>query len=208
MKLQISIDLVRTPEALDMVGKISDIIDIVEVGTPMIVREGMLPVQSIREKYPDVTILADVKIMDGGEIEASDAFKAGADIVTVLALAEDETILGVVKAAKDYGKETMADMICVKNIEQRALELEAMGIDSICIHTAVDVQKSGKGPYNDLALITPLLKKSKTALAGGVSMQSIPLFRHLKPDIVVVGGALTKQADIRQAVIEMLDALK
>ena len=208
MKLQLSIDMIRTSEALEMVEKISDVIDIVEIGTPMIVREGMLPVQKLREKYPQIPILADVKIMDGGEIEATDAFEAGADIVTVLALAEDETIKGVVKSAKRFGKETMADMICVQNIEQRAIELEEMGIDYICIHTAVDAQSSGKSPYNDLALVTPVLKKSKTALAGGVNMQSIPIFKDLKPAIVVVGGALTNQADIRQGVIAMQGALE
>lgn len=207
MKLQISLDMIRTPEALSLAEKISDVIDIIEVGTPMIVREGMTPVQKLKESYPKIPILADVKIMDGGEIEATDAFEAGADIVTVLALAEDETIKGVVKSARRFGKETMADMICVQNMEQRAIELEEMGIDYICIHTAVDAQSSGKSPYNDLSLVAPVLKKSKTALAGGVNIQSIPLFKDLKPAIVVVGGALTNQADIRQAVIEMQEAL-
>ena len=208
MKLQISIDMIRTHQALIMVDEIFDIVDIVEVGTPMIVREGMLPVIELRKQFPDITILADVKIMDGGEIEATDAFEAGADIVTVLALAEDETIQGVVKTAKKFGKETMADMICVKDIEQRALELESMDIDYICIHTAVDAQSSGKSPYDDLAKISPILTKSKAALAGGVNIQSIPLFKNLQPAVVVVGGALTSKADIREAVLEMLEELK
>jgi len=46
-------------------------------------------------------LLADTKIVDGGEIEAADAFAAGANIVTVLGVAEDETIRGVVRAAEN-----------------------------------------------------------------------------------------------------------
>ncbi len=208
MMLQLSLDMVRAQEALQMVKKIHDIIDVVEVGTPMIVREGMFPVQLLRKHYPSLTLLADVKIMDGGEIEATDAFEAGADIVTVLALAEDETIRGVVNTAKRFGKKTMADMICVQDIKKRAAELDAMGLDYICIHTAVDVQSTGKSPYDDLALLKPVLKNASSALAGGVNLKSVPLFRDLQPAIVVVGGAITKQADLRKAVEDMQSALK
>lgn len=208
MKLQISIDMVRTPEALDMVEKIHDIIDIVEVGTPMIVREGMVPVMEIRAKYPHAVVLADTKIVDGGEIEASDAFEAGADIVTVLGVAEDETIQGVVRAAKKFGGKTMVDLLCVPDIPERAAQLDTMGVDYICVHTAIDVQKSGRNPYHDLALLQPVLKQAKTALAGGVSIASIPMFQELNPEIVIVGGALTRQPDIRKAVLEMQAALQ
>ena len=70
MKLQIALDLVDTNTALKMVEKIQDIIDIVEIGTPMIVKEGMAPVKAMKEKFPQVTVLADVKIADGGAIES------------------------------------------------------------------------------------------------------------------------------------------
>lgn len=208
MKLQLSIDLVRTPEAMDMVDRVHDIIDIVEVGTPMIMREGMYPVQEIRAKYPDVCLLADTKIVDGGNIEATDAFEAGADIVTVLGVSEDETIHGVVKAARKFGGKVMVDLICVANIPERAAQLDEMGVDYICVHTAVDVQQTGRSPYADLALLKPVLQNAKTALAGGVKISTIPLFRDMDPEIVVVGGALTKQPDIRKACEEMQAALK
>jgi 3-hexulose-6-phosphate synthase len=74
MKLQIAIDMVNAETALKMVKEIQDVIDIVEVGTPMIVREGMFPVRLIKEKFPKVTVLADAKIVDGGDIESEDAF--------------------------------------------------------------------------------------------------------------------------------------
>lgn len=207
MKLQLSMDLIRTPEALKMVEQIHDVIDIVEIGTPMIVREGMVPVMEIRKQYPDVVLLADTKIVDGGEIEAADAFAAGADIVTVLGVAEDETIRGVVRAAEKFGGKVLVDLICVQDIAARAAQLDQMGVDYICVHTAVDVQSTGRSPYADLALLTPVLKQAKTALAGGVKLSAIPLFRHLEPEIVVVGGALTSRPDIRAAVLEMQAAL-
>lgn len=207
MKLQIAIDLVSAREALIMAGQIYDIIDIIEIGTPVIIREGMTAVRQMKAKYPHCTILADTKIVDGGSIEAGDAFEAGADIVTVLALAANETIESVVKTAKIYGRKTMADMICVTDIAKRAKELDQLGLDYICVHTAVDVQSTGQSPYQDLTTILPLLHNSKSAVAGGVNLEAIPLLKHLNPEVIVAGGSLTKRLDLRNAVNEMQAAM-
>lgn len=204
MKLQIALDTVRTDKALIMVEKIYDIIDIIEIGTPMIVREGMKPVEEIKAKYPTVTLLADTKIVDGGEIESTDAFTSGADIVTVLAFADDSTIKAVVDTAKKFHGKVMADMICIQDIETRALELDALGIDFVCIHTAVDVQTTGKTPFKELSQLTKVIDPKKSAVAGGVKLSTIKQAKEFNPGIVIVGGALTNEPDLRQAVKTML----
>ena len=52
----------------------------------------MEAVRRIERSFTAKTLLADLKIMDAGEGEASLAFEAGAGIVTVLGVAHDETI--------------------------------------------------------------------------------------------------------------------
>ena len=208
MKLQIAIDMVDAETALRMVKEIHDVIDIVEIGTPMIVREGMLAVRLIKASYPNVVVLADAKIMDGGYIESEDIFEAGADMVTVLAVADIATIQAVVNTARKHGKQTMADMICVSNVEKRASELDNIGLDYICIHTAIDVQNTGKTPFDELAKIMKVLKNTKAAVAGGISIKTIPLIKKIGPEIVVAGSALTKAANLRAAVVEIEEAIK
>ncbi len=208
MKLQIAIDMVDAETALRMVKEIHDVIDIVEIGTPMIVREGMLAVRLIKANYPNVVVLADAKIMDGGYIESEDIFEAGADMVTVLAVADIATIQAVVNTARKHGKQAMADMICVSNVEKRARELDNIGLDYICIHTATDVQNTGKTPFDELAKIMKVLKNTKAAVAGGISIKTIPLIKKIGPEIVVAGGALTKAANLRAAVVEIEEAIK
>jgi 3-hexulose-6-phosphate synthase len=203
MKLQIAIDSVRVETALKMVEEIHDIIDIVEVGTPMIMREGMLPVRMIKEKYPGLVVLADTKIVDGGDIESEDAYEAGADIVTVLAVSADATIRAVVNTARKHGKKAMADMISVEDVAKRAVELDQLDLDYICLHTAVDVQNTGKTPLDELIRVMTVLKTAKAAVAGGINMKTIYATIKIGPEIVVVGGALTKAPDLRAAVIEM-----
>lgn len=208
MKLQVALDLVDTRQALEIVNKIHDLVDIIEVGTPMIMREGMLPVSMIKAAFPQVAVLADSKIMDAGELEAGEAFKAGADIVTVLAVAADITLQSVVKAARKHGRQVMADLTCVEDPVSRAARLDELDIDYVCVHTGVDEQKSGKTPLDDLKRVMQVLHHSKAAVAGGIHLGSMPAVKAVGPEIVVVGGAVSQASDLRQAVMALKQAMQ
>ena len=54
-------------------------ISIIEVGTPLIISEGCKAVETIKRKYPQKTVFADIKVMDGGSVVPKIAFSAGAD---------------------------------------------------------------------------------------------------------------------------------
>ena len=100
--VQISLDLTNIDDAL----KTAEIalragVDWLEVGTPLIIAEGMNGVRELRKKYPDVPIVADLKTMDGGWLEAELMAKAGATHVVVMGQAHCETIELVVRAGKD-----------------------------------------------------------------------------------------------------------
>lgn len=208
MKLQIAIDNAGTDNILETVDKIADVIDIVEVGTPMIIREGQTAVRLIKEKYPDLTVLSDSKIVDGGVLECEYAVKAGADIITVLAMAANETITDVIKTAHQSGRKAMADLIGVKNIQERARELQELGIDYIAVHTAFDVQKKGRTPLGDLKELLQAVPADMCAVAGGVNLKTLPDYVELNPAIIIAGGALYNAPDVRKAVLEMKAMLK
>ena len=95
MKLQVAFDIQHSDEVLKLVEVNGDLIDIVEIGTPLIIKEGLKSVQKIKKEYPNQTVLADLKIMDAGLLEAQIGFDAGADIVSVLGLASKKTLSSV-----------------------------------------------------------------------------------------------------------------
>ena len=105
MKLQIALDDVTLEGALELVKKVRDYIDIIEIGTPFVYEYGMQAVRTMKEHFPDKEILADMKIMDAGYYEAEEALKAGADYVTVLGVTDNLTIQGCKEAAEKYGYE-------------------------------------------------------------------------------------------------------
>jgi 3-hexulose-6-phosphate synthase len=59
-KLQVAIDLLSTTEALALVAKIAPYIDIIELGTPLIKKEGLAVVTAMKAAYPDKLVFADL----------------------------------------------------------------------------------------------------------------------------------------------------
>jgi 3-hexulose-6-phosphate synthase len=194
MKLQVALDgtLEQATAILDGAARL---VDIAEIGTPLIYREGMGAVRTLRGRFPNLTLLVDLKIMDAGDEEASIGFEAGGDVVTVLGVTQDATIRGAVTAARRYGKQVMADLMQVANPVERGRELLAMGCDYLCVHTAYDVQSAEVTPLATLMALRHGLPDAPLAAAGGIQVANLDAILALQPAIVIVGGAITRAAN-------------
>lgn len=208
MELQLALDLVDIPQAKQLVKEVESYIDIVEIGTPVVINEGLRAVKEIKEAFPNLKVLADLKIMDAAGYEVMKASEAGADIVTVLGVSEDMTIKGAVEEARKQGKQILVDMISVKNLEKRAQEIDALGVDYICVHTGYDLQAVGKNSFDDLLTIKRVVKQAKTAIAGGIKLSTLPEVIKADPDLVIVGGGITGQENKQAAAAEMQKMIK
>ena len=208
MKLQAALDTLSLEECEKLLSETRGSIDIAEVGTPFVIEEGMRPVRVFKEKFPGIEVLADVKIMDAGEYEADKCFEAGADICTVLGVSNNATIEGVVRSAKRHGKKVMVDMIEVGDLAARAKEIDAMGVDYICVHTAFDVQKTGQDPLDELRVLNRVIQNAKSAVAGGVKLSTIDAIVEEGAEIIVVGGFICNAEDRAATARELKAHLK
>ena len=207
MKLQIAVDIADTQRIIQIADQIHDVIDIYEVGTPVMMKEGLVPVRALKEKYPGLTVLADSKIMDGGALEAEDICRAGADIMTVLAVSDNTTIQEVIDTAHRFGKKVLVDLMCIHDIPARSREVTQMGADYVCVHTGTDMQKRGRTPLRDLTELVSAIDPGKAAVAGGVKLETLDSYKALAPGIIIAGSALYNAEDIRAAVLEMKEAM-
>lgn len=208
MELQLALDLVNIPEAIELIKEVEDHIDIVEIGTPVVINEGLRAVKEVKAAYPNLKVLADLKIMDAAGYEVMKASEAGADIVTILGAAEDMSIKGAVEEAKKQGKKILVDMIAVKDLAGRAKEVDALGVDYICVHTGYDLQAVGKNSFEDLQTIKSVVKNAKTAIAGGIKLDTLSEVINVQPDLVIVGGGITGQEDKKTAAAKMQQMIK
>lgn len=195
MKLQLALDEKRLVDALLFTEKIAEYVDIIEIGTPFVIDEGMRAVREFRKYFPDKEILADLKIMDGGFYESALAFEAGADYVTVLGVTDILTAKACVGAAEKYHKQVVVDMICVADLPVKIKEMEAIHAHVIAVHTGADQQAAGRRPIEDLKVMKAHAKEAKISVAGGINSQTIALYVAQKPDIVIVGSAIGRAKD-------------
>ncbi|HZG71154.1 MAG TPA: 3-hexulose-6-phosphate synthase [Chondromyces sp.] len=203
MELQLALDLVNIPEAIKVVKEVEEYIDIVEIGTPVVINEGLRAVKEVKGAFPNLKVLADLKIMDAAGYEVMKASEAGADIITILGAAEDMSIKGAVEEAKAQGNKILVDMIGIKDIKSRAKELDELGVDYICVHTGYDLQAIGQNSFEDLMTIKNVVKNAKTAIAGGIKLDTLPEVVKLKPDLIIVGGGIANQDDKAAAAAKM-----
>lgn len=204
-KLQLALDS-EWSYALAIADKVHPYVDIIEIGTPLIFREGMAAVRHLRDRFPKHVLLADLKIMDAGDEEAAIAFEAGSDLVTVLGVTQDSTIQKALNAAQRSGKQIMIDLMQVSNIVERGRHLLDLGCHYLCVHTAYDMQ-STTSPLADLQQLHQTIGSAALAVAGGINMDTIDAVAALHPDIVIVGGAITRAPDPAAAAHELRERL-
>jgi 3-hexulose-6-phosphate synthase/6-phospho-3-hexuloisomerase len=204
--LQVALDLLELSRAKKIAEEaIAGGVDWIEIGTPLIKSEGMESIRQMRDLFPSVTLVADLKTSDTGAIEVEMAAKAGANVVCVLATADDAVIIDALRGAALYGVEIMADMMNIHNPATRAEELVALGVSIINAHVGIDQQMTGKDP---LALLDALGKLPvKIAVAGGLNAETAAAAATRGADIVIIGGTIIKANDVAETAAAIRKAL-
>lgn len=200
--VQISLDLTNIEEALETAALAMRAgVDWLEAGTPLILAEGLHGVRALRERFPDTPIVADLKTMDGGYLEAEMMAKAGATHVVVMERAHEETIKCVVKAGQDYGVKVMGDNLAAPDMVAAARHLEDLGCDFIVHHIGYDERRgiAARGermpsPLDQLREVVAAVSIPVQAVGGLTLEQAIATPKYGAP-LVVLGAPLTIDAD-------------
>lgn len=186
---QIALDTFSLEEAVQKARILADQVQVLEIGTPLVLKEGQRAIRRMREQFPHHDILADYKMMDAGDYEAHIAFEAGASIVTVCGAANLATVQNAIKQAKADGAKVMIDMIAVRDLEEKLAVYDGLGADYIQVHTAFD-GRGEQSPLEQLIMAKRILKKTKCAVAGGIGLHNIKELAAVRPDHIVLGSRL------------------
>ncbi len=201
--VQISLDLTNIPEALETARMaLRAGVDWLEAGTPLIIAEGMHGIRALRSEFgPDVPIVADLKTMDGGWLEAQLMAEAGATHVVVMERAHEETIKVVVKAGRDFGVQIMGDNLAAPDMVASAKRLENLGCDFVIHHIGFDERRGiaamGKpmpSPLDQLQAIVQAVSVPVQAV-GGLTVEQAMRTPEYGAPLVVLGAPLTIDAE-------------
>ena len=163
----------------------------------------------MRAQYPDIQILADVKIVDGGYGVSKKVFDFGANISTVVGYADGPTLAGAVKAAKEAGPGhyVMADLMHVPDYGVHQEKLNKVGVDYVSAHVATDAD-SLENFENVLQRITGAKFNAQLAVAGRITLARLPIVKKYNPDLIIVGSAITKAKDPKAAAKAFKEAIQ
>ena len=200
--IQISLDIINIDEALETAAMAMRAgFDWLEAGTPLILAEGLHGVRKLREAFPNIPIVADLKTMDGGYLEAEMMFRAGATHVVVMARAHEETIKCVVKAGKDFGGKVMGDNLASDDMVGAAKWMEDLGCDFIVHHIGYDERRgiAAKGqrmpsPLDKLKEVVAAVNIPVQAV-GGLTLEQVVKCPGYGAPLVVLGAPVTIDAD-------------
>lgn len=200
--VQISLDLTNIDEALATAAvALRAGVDWLEAGTPLILAEGLHGVRALRQSFPGVPIVADLKTMDGGYLEAEMMAKAGATHVVVMARAHDETVKCVVQAGRDFGCKVMGDNMACPDMVAGARHLEELGCDYVVHHIGYDERRgiAARGermpsPLDQLREVVQAVSIPVQAV-GGLSLEQAVRCPEYGAPLVVIGAPLTIDSD-------------
>jgi 3-hexulose-6-phosphate synthase len=195
--VQISLDLTSLDEALDTAQiAVEAGVDWLEAGTPLLLAEGLHAVEALHKRFPNHPIIADLKTMDGGYLEAEMMAKAGASFVVVMGRAHEATIRRVIDAGREFGCQVMGDNLAAEDRVANARWLASLGVDVVIHHIGFDERRMIKGlsPMDELDAVVAAVDVPVQAVGGLTIPQAISCPAH-GAALVVLGAPLVIAAD-------------
>jgi 3-hexulose-6-phosphate synthase len=215
--VQISLDLTTIDEALDHARKaVRAGVDWLEAGTPLILGEGLRAVRALRSEFPQHPVVADLKTMDGGYLEAEMMAKAGATHVVVMARAHPATLKVMVQAGRDYGVKVMGDDLGCEDKPSAARKMEDLGVDYIVHHIGYDERRDPEvvaacggrmpSPLDELRAVVDAVRIPVQAV-GGLTVEQVMELPRYGVYHLVLGAPLTVDADAFKSPAHDLEGL-
>ncbi len=205
--VQIALDAPSLENAKKVLSQIpgSDRI-IIEVGTPLIKRYGTRIINDLRSVAKDFFMIADLKTLDVGKVEADIAYEDTADAVVASGLAPPETLDSFVHEARRMGIYAFVDMLNVEDVLGKLKSVKEFP-DIVILHRGIDQETGRSSGLDRIAIIRKAFpdKKFLIAVAGGIVPETAREALDKGADILIVGRYITQSKDIERSVRDFLE---
>lgn len=146
MKLHLAVELASLGPALTLAESVCDYVDSLWVSPILIKNEGLRAVEAFRTSFCQKPVIADMLSIEPAGLEADLAFAAGADMMTVLAIAGNDNIISAVRSAHRRSRRVLANLYGVEDAMLSAATLLNLGVAGLVVTLAQDGQSYGVGP--------------------------------------------------------------
>jgi 3-hexulose-6-phosphate synthase len=204
--LQVALTYIEGDDVLRLAKLIHDYVDIFEVSTLLLKKEGVGIITKAKQAFPDKLVFANTKTLDLGQLEARLVFEAGADMMSVCGAASDQTIELAIREARALGKKVLIDLMGPADSYRQVKRINYVQPDYITIHTGVDERYMENTLFEKVEIISQL-SPIPLAIAGGIQLDDIPYLLVFHPAILVVGTAITRAAHPQHAARQFWESI-
>jgi len=203
MKLQIAMDMTTKEVFWDVLEKIHDLIDIIELGNiATFTGADFIPI--VKEKYPGKEIVWDMKV--AFLYTNIPAIDLGADYVSVADNATDQDFIEHLEYCHARGCKVIGDMVTAAG-SRGFIRLEKLGVDQISFYpNAFD--KYPVGDVKQFEIGKLLVKNTEMAPYGGFTPENVIPVLELKPDVLIVGKAIWDAEDPRAVTLKFRELME
>ena len=211
IKLQLALDVLELNDnIINICEEVKEYVDIYESGTLLCLSEGMKAVQKLKKKFPEHLVLADIRIVKAGKVLSELAYKNGADIITVMSDADEETLKSVFQNAQEYNGEIQIEINNKFSKEQ--LELwKKYKIKKLIVHRHSELTNTNN-ESNDKNFMKILKQISESdfsiGITGGIKIEEIKNFKNLNVSSFIIGREIAKTENPREAARKFKEEIK
>lgn len=192
--LQIALDSINLDEVFHTAELVQGYVDILEIGTVLLKKEGVRIVEKMKRLYPNTLICADTKTVDLGKLEAQVMFESGADMISVCGLASEATITLAIHEARMRQKKVLIDLIGLGDSYRQIKRFTYLQPDYLTVYTGIDERSTENDLFQKVEIISQI-SPIPLAISGGVQLDDISYLLIFNPAIIIVGAAITTSAD-------------
>lgn len=206
--LQLALDTQSLAIARRIADEAAESVDVIEVGTLLMLSEGLGAVRTIRSDHPEHVVVADIRIVRAGAALARLAIEAGANWVTAVAEAPDETIEAAVTVAERLGGRVQVELGSDRG-DELIRRLTDLGVGHVIVHIGNEAHAPVEDwSEADLADIDRLAAAGMcVSVTGGLSADSLVPFVGRQVGVVIAGRAIAGADDVPSAAREFREAM-
>lgn len=193
MKVQIALDASDLTKALKVAEQVAPYCDILELGSLLLLRNGIPCIENFRSLFPDKQLLADIKLADHGRDSVTLLAKAGINIITVLAGTHKVVVTSACKTAAEHRVKIMLDLLDAASQGQSAMDAESLGASSVLFHRPYE--EDGSFSLEEQWDMVRGNTKLPIFVTGKINRSNINQVLALKPAGIIIGHTIIESAN-------------
>lgn len=206
MKLFVSFNHLHLSDAISCAQLIHDSCDAFTIGPVLLLNNGIRAVETFSKRFPQKEIFCDCRISDHEDELTKIVRSAGSTWTTVVASTHPAIIKSSCSHGRSLGLKIVLDLIGNMNVGQYALDAEELGAQALLFHL-LSTNSTGETLSERWDLIRNNTKLP-VFIATGITKKNIKEVVRLRPDGIIVGGAITESSDPKTEVDYFLRSTK